>query len=68
MESEVGPSTIRRELAAGQRRRVTLLFSDLCDYTTISERIDPEESDALRRQIEQLATETIRKHGGAISQ
>jgi class 3 adenylate cyclase/tetratricopeptide (TPR) repeat protein len=53
---------------AGQRRHVTLLFSDLCDYTQLSEQVDPEDIDLLRRQIERRATDVIHKHGGSVSQ
>jgi class 3 adenylate cyclase/tetratricopeptide (TPR) repeat protein len=52
----------------GQRRHVTLLFCDLCDYTSLSEACDPEEVDALRRRIEALASDAIGTHGGAITQ
>lgn len=53
---------------AGQRRHVTLLFSDLCDYTRLNELLDPEDIDRLRRLIEVQASAVIGRHGGAISQ
>ncbi|HWA74686.1 MAG TPA: AAA family ATPase [Polyangiaceae bacterium] len=51
-----------------RRCHVTLLFSDLCDYTPMSEALDPEETDELRQSISRLAHEVIPKHGGAINQ
>jgi class 3 adenylate cyclase/tetratricopeptide (TPR) repeat protein len=56
--------------AGGKDRRghFTLLFCDLCDYTTLSELSDPEDTHGLRRSIEQLARSVIPKHGGAINQ
>jgi class 3 adenylate cyclase/tetratricopeptide (TPR) repeat protein len=51
-----------------RRCHVTLLFSDLCDYTPMSEALDPEETDELRQSIGRLAHEVIPKHGGAINQ
>src|ERR1043165_5865922 len=51
-----------------RRYHVTLLCSDLCDYTPISEALDPEETDELRQSIGRLAHEVIPKHGGAINQ
>jgi class 3 adenylate cyclase/tetratricopeptide (TPR) repeat protein len=51
-----------------RRAHVTLLFSDLCDYTPISESLDPEETDELRRSIGRLAHQVIPRHGGAINQ
>jgi len=53
---------------AGQRRHVTLLFSDLCDYTRLNELIDPEYIDQLRRLIDAQASSVIARHGGAITQ
>lgn len=53
---------------AGQRRHVTLLFSDLCDYTQLNELLDPEQIDALRVRIESQAAAVIGRHGGSISQ
>jgi predicted ATPase/class 3 adenylate cyclase len=52
----------------GQRVRVTLVFSDLCDYTCLSETLDPEEIDALRLQLDDLASAIIRRHGGLVTQ
>ena len=54
--------------AAGRRCHVTLLFSDVCDYTSLAEALDPEDAYRLRRYVEQLVTAVIRKHGGTISQ
>jgi class 3 adenylate cyclase len=47
---------------------VNLLFADLCDYTALNDAVDPEVTDALRRQLEALANRAIRRHGGSISQ
>src|ERR1700712_2222175 len=49
------------------RGYVTLLFADLCDYTGMGEQRDPEEIDALRFRLEQLAGKVIARHGGAVS-
>lgn len=50
------------------RGYVTLLFADLCDYTGLGEQYDPEEIDALRFELEQLAGRVIERHGGSVSQ
>lgn len=52
----------------GQRAHVTLLFSDLCDFTQLSEALDPEEVDELRLRLDELASEIIRRHGGLVTQ
>jgi class 3 adenylate cyclase/tetratricopeptide (TPR) repeat protein len=53
---------------AGHRLHVTLMFSDLCDYTALGELVDPEEVDDLRRQLDQLTEEVVRKHAGHVAQ
>lgn len=53
---------------AGQRRHVTLLFSDLYDYTQLSELLDPEQIDQLRGWIDAQAASVIGRHGGSVSQ
>jgi predicted ATPase/class 3 adenylate cyclase len=55
-------------LTTGRRSYVTLLFADLCDYTSLNETLDPEETDALRSELESLAEGVVRKHGGLITQ
>ena len=52
----------------GQRAHVTLVFSDLCDYTRLSEALDPEEIDAIRSQLDELAAAVIRRHAGFVTQ
>jgi class 3 adenylate cyclase/tetratricopeptide (TPR) repeat protein len=54
--------------AGGERRYLTLLFADMCDYTSLAEVIEPDEVDGLRGQLEMLAQGIVGKHGGAISQ
>ena len=34
-----------------RRAYVTLLFSDVCDYTRIIEKLDPEDADELRTRV-----------------
>lgn len=57
-----------REELVERRCHVTLLFSDLCDYTPISESLDPEETDEIRQSIGRLAHQVIPEHGGSINQ
>src|SRR5207237_3178628 len=54
--------------AEGRRFHLTLLFSDMCDYTKLSEASDPEETGMLKSQIERAAQEIMRKHGGTVNQ
>lgn len=66
--SEPANGNVEERDSAGRRCHVTLLFSDVCDYTTLAEALDPEDAYRLRRYVEQLVTGVIRKHGGTISQ
>lgn len=52
----------------GERCHLSVLFSDLCDYNTLSALNDPEDSDTLHRQLEAVATRIAQKHGGHVSQ
>ncbi len=62
------PPVEERDGTLERRCHVTLLFSDLCNYTALSEACDPEEIATLRRQVQQIARQVIGKHGGAINQ
>ena len=55
-------------LAVGRRCHVTLLFSDLCDYTTLSESSDPEEVAAMLQTTKSAAARIVEKHGGTLNQ
>ena len=56
------------EPAAGERRRATVMFSDLAGYTALTERLDPEEVDEILMQIKQTARRVVEKHGGTVNQ
>lgn len=53
---------------AARRCRVTLLFADLCDYTSLSEASDPEEVADLRERLMEMASEVVAKHKGTVNQ
>jgi len=50
----------------GERRRVTLFFSDLAGFTTLSERMDPETVVALLNDYLSRMTEIILEEEGAV--
>jgi class 3 adenylate cyclase/tetratricopeptide (TPR) repeat protein len=52
----------------GQRFYMTLLFSDLCDYTALTEASDPEDIVWLKEEIAKAAKRVIGERGGAINQ
>ncbi len=59
---------IRALWPEGEKRRLTLLFCDLVDSTSIGQRLDPEEySDLIEAYVGQAAG-AIEQHGGYVSQ
>lgn len=58
--------TDRESLKAGERREAAILFSDMKGFTSLSERLDPEEIDALMTRIFGLFEGIIRAHGGIV--
>jgi adenylate cyclase len=67
------PDVVRAILAtrhenalAGRRRRITVLFSDIRGFTTLSEKLEPEEVVALLRDYLTAATAIVFRHGGSV--
>ncbi len=52
--------------AEGERHHVTILFSDVRNFTTIAERLEPEQIVRLINVYFHLQTEIIEKHGGVV--
>lgn len=53
-------------LKEGERRTVTVLFSDMKGFTALSEKSDPEDMDALMSRVFARFEAIIRKHGGYV--
>ncbi len=58
--SEITP-TIESE-----RRLVTVMFADICGFTAMSERLDPEEVSEIMNECFRFMGECIEQHGGTI--
>ena len=54
--------------ATGERRHASVLFSDLSGYTSMSERLDPEEVRDLMDRIKTEAVRIVEAHGGSVNQ
>jgi len=53
-------------LRAGERRNVTVLFADMKDFTSLSERMDPEEMDGLMGEIFGTFESIVHRYGGIV--
>ncbi len=53
-------------LKSGERRHATMLFSDMKGFTQLSERLDPEDMDALMSSVFESFEGIIRSHGGTV--
>jgi class 3 adenylate cyclase/tetratricopeptide (TPR) repeat protein len=50
----------------GERKQVTVLFSDLSGYTAMSEKLDPEEVKEIMSQVFGAITSIVKKYDGSI--
>ena len=65
---EVREKLLTGELAlGGENRRVSVLFSDIRDFTTLSERLGPQETVALLNEYLTAMTEVVRPWGGYVN-
>ena len=62
IDSDVGPQPI----SDADRRTVTVLFADLCGFTTLSEQLDPEVMQALQNELFTELTASVRNFGGFV--
>jgi class 3 adenylate cyclase/tetratricopeptide (TPR) repeat protein len=62
------PDDARPTREAGRRCHVALLFSDLCEYTALSEISDPEDVASMLQAAKSTAMTVIEKHGGTLNQ
>lgn len=56
----------RHSEAEADRRIVTALFADLCGYTTLGEKIDPEMLQTLQNEIFEELSAAVGAHGGYV--
>jgi len=50
----------------GERKQVTVLFSDLSGYTSMTEKLDPEEVKEIMSQVFGAITSIVKKYDGSI--
>ena len=52
----------------GERKRVTVMFVDVCGFTTISEQLDPEDVHAIMDRAFEIMLEAVHRYEGSINQ
>jgi predicted ATPase/class 3 adenylate cyclase len=63
LESE---DRLRHPASDADRRTVTVLFADLCGFTTFSEKLDPEVMQTLQNQLFRELTAAVQNFGGFV--
>ena len=53
---------------AGERKQITVLFADVAGFTSISERLDPEETRAMMQRAFAVMLEEVHRYEGTVSQ
>ncbi len=59
-------NALQQQAGDAERKQVTVLFSDLSGYTTLSEKLDPEEAREIIAAIFARAAEIVSRYGGQI--
>jgi class 3 adenylate cyclase len=65
-ESAATPKGMSASLQPGTRRHITVMFTDVVGFTTISEQIGEEDTFDLVRRIASEQADAIRVHGGVL--
>jgi len=55
------------ESNVGERRELTVLFSDLSGYTAMNERLDPEDVEDIMQEVIRRGTNIVEKHAGIVN-
>jgi len=63
-----GDFQVSGEIPRGERRIATALFSDLVEYTTLTEVLDPEEVAGVMNRLKLAATRIVEGYGGTLNQ
>jgi class 3 adenylate cyclase/tetratricopeptide (TPR) repeat protein len=67
MDLGLPPQALHPPPATGQRRYVTVLFSDVSDSSRHAEELEAEEYAALLEQFRRLARDIVPRHGGSVA-
>ncbi len=61
------PAAAAKPQADADRRQVTVVFADLCGFTALSERLDPEEVRAFQGALFESLGQAITRYGGFVA-
>ncbi len=67
-QKETAPAAMPQSAVArvSERRPVAVLFCDICGFTAMSEKLDPEEVSNIIQPLFQLCNQAISKYGGVV--
>ena len=58
----------QRDRIEGKRKQVTVLFTDMAGYTSMTERLDPEEAYSLMDQVYEILIHKVTEYGGTVNE
>jgi class 3 adenylate cyclase len=58
----------QRTRIEGERKQVSVLFTDMADYTTMSEKLDAEEVYSLMDQVYEILIHKVTEYGGTVNE
>jgi class 3 adenylate cyclase len=58
----------QRNRIEGERKQVTVLFTDMAGYTSMAERLDPEEAYTLMDEVYEILIRKVNEYGGTVNE
>lgn len=58
----------QRERIEGERKQVTVLFTDMASYTSMTEKFDPEETYSLMEKVYEILIRKVNEYGGTVNE
>jgi class 3 adenylate cyclase/tetratricopeptide (TPR) repeat protein len=58
----------QRERIEGERKQVTVMFTDMSGYTAMTEKLDPEEAYSLMDQVYECLIQKVTEYGGTVNE
>jgi class 3 adenylate cyclase/tetratricopeptide (TPR) repeat protein len=58
----------QRDRIEGERKQVTVMFTDMSGYTAMTEKLDPEEAYALMDQVYECLIQKVTEYGGTVNE